>query len=86
MTTKEAVQKWNISERRIRQLLQDGRIDGAVKVGNNWNILINANKPADKRSVKLDNTEFKFNLDDNYFVKLVNELEIDMLNKYLELF
>ena len=40
MTTKEAVQKWNISERRIRQLLQDGRIEGAVKVGNNWNIPI----------------------------------------------
>ena len=30
MTTKEAVEKWNISERRIRQLLQDGRIEGAV--------------------------------------------------------
>ena len=28
MTTKEAVEKWNISERRIRQLLQDGRIEG----------------------------------------------------------
>ena len=66
MTTKEAVQKWNISERRIRRLLQDGRIEGAVKVGNNWNIPINANKPADKRSVKLDNIEFKFDLPDNY--------------------
>ena len=40
MTTKEAVEKWNISERRIRQLLQDGRIEGAVKVGNSWNIPI----------------------------------------------
>ena len=26
MTTKDAVKKWNISERRIRQLLKDGRI------------------------------------------------------------
>ena len=77
MTTKEAVQKWNISERRIRRLLQDGRIEGAVKVGNNWNIPINANKPADKRSVKLDNTEFKFDLPDNYFDK------VDELNKEL---
>jgi len=77
MTTKEAVQKWNISERRIRQLLQDGRIEGAVKVGNNWNIPINSNKPADKRSVKLDNTEFKFDLPDNYFDK------VDKLNKEL---
>ena len=77
MTTKEAVQKWNISERRIRQLLQDGRIEGAVKVGNNWNIPITANKPADKRSVKLDNTEFKFDLPDNYFDK------VDELNEKL---
>ena len=77
MTTKEAVVKWNISERRIRQLLQDGRIEGAVKVGNNWNIPINASKPADKRSIKLDNTEFVFNLEDDYFC------EVDKLNKEL---
>ena len=67
MTTNDAVKKWGISERRIRQLLQDGRIEGAVKVGNNWNIPINANKPADKRSLKLDNIEFKFDLHDYYF-------------------
>lgn len=77
MTTKEAVEKWNISERRIRQLLQDGRIEGAVKVGNNWNIPINANKPADKRSIKLDNTEFKIDLDEDYFD------EVDKLNELL---
>lgn len=77
MTTNDAVKKWGISERRIRQLLQDGRIEGAVKVGNNWNIPINANKPADKRSVKLDNTEFKLDLPDNYFDK------VDELNKEL---
>ena len=77
MTTNDAVKKWGISERRIRQLLQDGRIEGAIKVGNNWNIPINTNKPADKRSVKLDNTEFKFDLPDNYFDK------VDELNKEL---
>ena len=77
MTTKEAVQKWNISERRIRQLLQDGRIEGAVKVGNSWNIPITSNKPTDKRSIKLNNTEFKFDLPENYFAK------VDELNKKL---
>ncbi len=78
MTTNEAVKKWGISERRIRQLLQDGRIEGAVKVGNNWNIPIIANKPADKRSIKLDNTEFKFDLPENYFN------EVDELNEKLK--
>lgn len=67
MTTKEAVIKWNISERRIRQLLQGGRIEGAIKVGNTWNIPINANKPADKRNIKLEKCNFIINLEDYYF-------------------
>ena len=29
MQIREASEKWNISERRIRQLIQDGRIEGA---------------------------------------------------------
>ncbi len=77
MTTKEAVTKWNISERRIRQLLASGRIDGAVKVGNSWNIPVDAIKPADKRIVKLDN-DFIINLDDNHFDK------VDDLKKQLD--
>lgn len=69
MTTKDASKKWNISERRIRQLLQDNRIDGAIKIGNNWNIPINAIKPVDKRNIKSDNN-FIFNFDENYFNKV----------------
>ena len=75
MTVKDAINKWNISERRIRKLLQDNRIEGAIKVGNSWNIPIDANKPIDKRSIKLDN--FIFNLPDSYFDK------VDKLNKEL---
>ena len=78
MTTKEAVEKWNISERRIRQLLQDGRIEGAVKVGNSWNIPIYADKPVDKRIIKPDNNKFIIDLDDNYFD------EVDGLKRELD--
>ena len=78
MTTKEAVEKWNISERRIRQLLQDGRIEGAVKVGNSWNIPIDALKPVDKRIIKPDDNKFIIDLDDNYFD------EVDDLKKQLD--
>lgn len=78
MTTKEAVEKWNISERRIRQLLQDGRIEGAVKVGNNWNIPIDAEKPVDKRIIKPDDNKFIIDLDDNYFE------EVDSLKRKLD--
>ena len=79
MTTKEAVIKWNISERRIRKLLQDGRIEGAVKVGNTWNIPVDASKPIDKRNIKNDN-DFKFNLDKTYFDK-VDELNNKLNSK-----
>lgn len=107
MTTKEAEKKWNISERRIRQLLQDGRIAGAVKIGNSWNIPSQVNKPFDKRTIKylddkyfeeVDNLKKELRLkyydaldkvhtakDYTDFVKLITELEIEMLKKYLNL-
>lgn len=78
MTTKDAVKKWNISERRIRQLLADGRIEGAVKVGNSWNIPIDALKPVDKRIVKPDENNFIINLENNFFT------EVDNLKKELD--
>lgn len=80
MTTKEAVTKWNISERRIRQLLKDGRIEGAVKNGNSWNIPIEAIKPADKRIMKPDNKDFIINLENHYFNE-VNHLKNILDNK-----
>lgn len=49
MTITEASQKWKISDRRIRILCNEGRIDGAVKFGRNWSIPYNAVKPADAR-------------------------------------
>lgn len=78
MTTMETSKKWNISERRIRQLLQDGRIEGAVKNGNSWNIPVDAIKPVDKRVIKPDSTEFIIDLEDNYFN------EVDELKKILD--
>ena len=78
MTTREAEEKWNISERRIRQLLGDGRIEGAVKIGGIWTIPKDAVKPTDKRVVGIDNNDFIINLDDNYFV------EVDNLKKELD--
>lgn len=77
MSTKEACIKWNISERRIRQLLQDDRIDGAVKVGNSWNIPFDAVKPSDKRFNAVDNN-FIIDLDESYFDK------VDSLKRLLD--
>jgi len=72
MQIREASEKWNISERRIRQLIQDGRIEGAEKIGTTWNIPDDANKPIDKR-VK-DEIEFKIDLPEDYFKEVDEKL------------
>ena len=72
MQIREASEKWNISERRIRQLIQDGRIEGAEKIGTTWNIPDDANKPIDKR-IK-DATNFIINLPEDYFNEIDEKL------------
>lgn len=51
MSVKEASEKWQISERRIRLLCAEGRIDGATKFGRNWSIPAASLKPVDRRIV-----------------------------------
>ena len=72
MTIKEVSEKWNISERRIRQLIQDGRILGAKKIGSAWYIPNDAGKPIDKR-VK-EEIEFKIDLPEDYFKEVDEKL------------
>ncbi len=47
--TKEVAERWGISERRIRALCRNGKIDGAVLDGKTWKIPSDAKKPADGR-------------------------------------
>ena len=72
MTIKEASEKWDISESRIRQLIQDGRILGAKKIGAAWYIPNDAGKPIDKR-VK-EEIEFKIDLPEDYFKEVDEKL------------
>lgn len=50
MTTNEASKKWDLSDRRIRVLCTEGKIEGALKIGRNWSIPADANKPVDGRT------------------------------------
>jgi len=52
MTAKEAAQKWNITVRRVQVLCAQGRIQGAMRLGNMWAIPKDAKKPNDARSKK----------------------------------
>lgn len=49
MTVKQASEKWNISDRRVRVLCENGQIDGAYRIGKIWYIPDTADKPADGR-------------------------------------
>ncbi len=49
MTTREAGEKWGISERRVRTLCAEGKIPGAYQEGRIWKIPLQAEKPADGR-------------------------------------
>ena len=49
MTIKAAATLWDISERRVNELCKNGRIKGAVKKENRWQIPIDAEKPLDQR-------------------------------------
>lgn len=42
ISVSEAARKWNISERRVRVLCSEERIEGAVKFGRSWSIPNNA--------------------------------------------
>ncbi len=76
MTVKEASNKWNISERRVRKLLMDKRLSGTLKIGKSYLIPIDAKKPHDKR--KKNSKDIIVNIDDSFFD------EINILKKKLD--
>ena len=55
ISTKEASEKWNISERRIQKLCEENRIEGVIRFSRVWAIPKDAKKPADARFRITDN-------------------------------
>lgn len=49
LTTSQVSKKWNISQRRVDVLCKEGRIEGAVMIGNRWFLPDNVKKPEDGR-------------------------------------
>ena len=54
ITLTEASNIWGISERRIRTLCAEGRIEGVTRFGRSWAIPEGTEKPADNR-IKSEN-------------------------------
>ena len=51
LSVREISYKWNVSERWVSKLAQDGRIPGVERFGWSWAIPEDAEKPADPRQV-----------------------------------
>lgn len=49
---KEAARRWGISDRRVRLLCQEGKIEGAIKLEWSWTIPSDTPKPFDGRSMR----------------------------------
>ncbi len=50
-TIKEVTKKWNVSERWVRELCAQGKIDGAVRFGRAWAVPQDAVRPEDGRVI-----------------------------------
>lgn len=62
LSTKEIAYQWNINDRRVRVLCEEGRVEGAFKVGKTWMIAEDASKPYDARqTVKKEYKGLSFN-------------------------
>lgn len=49
ITTKQVAEMWGISDRRVRILCENGKIEGAFRDGKIWYIPDNVSKPQDAR-------------------------------------
>ena len=87
LSTKEAAEKWNISDRRIRVLCKEGRILGAIKKGNSYKIPDDAVKPADGRIRNMGKV-IKWNdavvatLNDDYSINWIEPKYNSVVNMY----
>ncbi len=52
VTTAQIAKEWNISQRRVDVFCKEGRIEGAVMMGNRWFVPDNSSKPKDRRKVQ----------------------------------
>lgn len=51
MSVRDAASLWNISERRVQQFCEEGRIKGVQRFGRSWMIPKSTEKPIDPRKV-----------------------------------
>jgi Fic family protein len=82
MNIKELSEKWNVSERTVRNYCQQGKIIGAFKEGRSWMIPNNAKKPIrKKRTCKVSNdllTRLKMEKEAQISGGIYHQIQIDL--------
>ena len=64
----KAAEQWGISDRRVRILCQQGKIDGVIRQGRAWMIPVDAEKPIDGRTTR-------YQRNDSPYVELFAEVD-----------
>lgn len=91
ITTKQASEKWGISQRRVRILCQQNRITGVVKAGKSFLIPITATKPNDNRYkilplnevyAKIDNLKKQLQNKRPFTISELERLQEDFIIEY----
>jgi excisionase family DNA binding protein len=52
MTTTQAAQKWGVTTVAVRKWIERGKLPGAQKIGRDWLIPVDTQKPVDRRYTK----------------------------------
>lgn len=91
ITTAQAAEKWGISDRRVRTLCREGKIDGVILEGKSYRIPAETKKPADGRRgisktsmyLKWDNKTIGL-IDDNFCVQFTQPNYNDVVSMYTQ--
>lgn len=73
LTSLEVAEKWNISDRRVRKLASEGRIDGVKREGKEYLIPVNAEKPLDRR-YRVNESKARFIRTTRFILKWQDEI------------
>ena len=68
ITVAQAAEQWGISDRRVRILCQQGKIDGVIRKGRAWMIPADAEKPIDGRTTR-------YQRNDSHYAELFAEVD-----------
>ena len=49
ISVRQAAEKWGVSERAVQAMIKNNRLEGATRLGREWLIPKNVERPEDKR-------------------------------------